>query len=329
MRGAFESPNIPKPPRAGWIAVAVLGLALVGCKTGAVGGKPSWWAFGGGAPSEKLAAAPAFGPPEKPSASAKPYPTTSTPNAYALAGSGSASVGTLAAERGSQPIPAAVTYGSKPSTAAAPAVAAVAEPARREPPLSSIAPQVGPYPSLPGGAAEPPRPETTGARYPFAAAGDPARPTAEDPLRSLSAQPSSAPVARMADARATTSWPPSSAVPPNVPQAAAGPDPVSNAGSRYSASTGSRFSGGPPELPAPGTAEPAPAAMGLQPVSSPAAPTSTLPSGAPPTRRPDPGYRPARTSSYQPNSAILAGEAPTVDAAVRPASFEGPASPNP
>lgn len=329
MRGAFESSNISEPRGAGWIAVAVLGLGLVGCKTGAVGGKPSWWAFGGGAPTEKLATAPAFGPPEKPSASAKPYPTTSTPNAYSLAGSGSASGGVPAAEPRSQTIPAAVTYGSTPSTAAAPVMATAAEPARREPPLSSIAPQVGPYSSLPGGAADPPRPETTGAGYPFAAAATPARPPVEDPLRSIPAQPSAAPVARVADARASTSLPPSSIAPPTVPQAGTSPDPASNAGSRYSTTTGSRFSGGPSDPPTPGTAEPAPAAMGLQPVSAPAAPASTLPSGAPPTRRPDPGYRPARTSSYQPNSAILAGEAPTVDAAVRPASFEGGAFPNP
>jgi hypothetical protein len=40
----------------------------------------------------------------------------------------------------------------------------------------------------------------------------------------------------------------------------------------------------------------------------------------PPTRRPDPGYRPGGTSSYRPAKTLLAGE--EADEGVQPASFE-------
>jgi hypothetical protein len=49
--------------------------------------KPSWWSFGGSAAADpaELASAPAFeGDVKKPSDSAKPYPTTTTPNGYVL-----------------------------------------------------------------------------------------------------------------------------------------------------------------------------------------------------------------------------------------------------
>ena len=64
----------------------VLTLATAGCKSGSSMGN-SWWAFGMGGPDPAtLADAPPFeGDITKPSATATPYPTTATPESYALA----------------------------------------------------------------------------------------------------------------------------------------------------------------------------------------------------------------------------------------------------
>ena len=70
------------------MAVACGVIASTGCRSGATAmSTPSWWSLGGSKTSdaEKLAAAPPFeGSIKKPSESAAPYPTTTTPNGYAV-----------------------------------------------------------------------------------------------------------------------------------------------------------------------------------------------------------------------------------------------------
>jgi hypothetical protein len=81
----------------GQLGVGLLfAIAIVssGCRSGtSTFSSPSWWAFGNSAGSdpEKLAAAPPFdgktadGKITKPSQTATPYPTTTTPNSYSVA----------------------------------------------------------------------------------------------------------------------------------------------------------------------------------------------------------------------------------------------------
>ena len=346
-------------------SVAVIAWAgtagLVGCKSGSWSGKSAWPFSGSSADNGKLAAAPAFeGAPTKPSATAKPYPTTTTPQGYVITDKNAAAPALPAAE------PSAVTYGTTPPPAAAPAAATVASAATTpEAPrssggsLSGIVPQVGPYQSSPVQASPVAGPDPAA----FAAM-PPAAPTSP-PAAGLPSGPglSPAPAARVADARSDASWGGSMASAPGSE-------------SRYGGVTGSRFSssGAPPTaafdpgaappaappLAAPVTqavstglsaAPPTPApAQAVQPASSTAWPgvgpatmptESPLPAAAPaapatPTRRPDPGYRPGGTSSYQPNRALIAAGGPLnargiagtmKDEAVRPASFEADAAP--
>ncbi|HBB74621.1 MAG TPA: hypothetical protein DC048_09250, partial [Planctomycetaceae bacterium] len=65
---------------------ALVVICLAGCRSGSSMTAPSWSMFGGSTKnSEKLASAPPFeGDVAKPSATAKPYPTTSTPEGYVL-----------------------------------------------------------------------------------------------------------------------------------------------------------------------------------------------------------------------------------------------------
>lgn len=326
----------------GAVMLAVAVAATSGCKSGSWGAKPSWWTLGGTGTTDpaKLAAAPSFsGDVTKPSATAKPYPTTSTPEGYVLANAGTAA--TAAAPAAAAP-PAAITYGSTPppapaaaaTIASAPAVspATAAQPGLTPPssPLSSIAPQVGPYAAPPtAGPPEsslPAAPAAGLAAVPAAAAGS-----------AFSAPPAGFdPAARVADSRGGSSWP-SSAPPATDPNA-----------SRYGAATGSRFSGAgnaadatpsqpawtPSAIDAPPAAAPAtpdsatPAAF-VPPAGAPAAqPAITPPAVAPPTapaRRPDPGYRPGGTSSYRSSRDMLGGEG-----SIQPVSFESsppPATP--
>jgi hypothetical protein len=315
-----------------------------GCKSGTWGAKPSWWTFGGtGQDPSKLASAPAYeGGIPKPSASAKPYPTTTTPDGYVL--SEQQRAGQSAASGAPSPAiePTTVTYGTKP--AAEPAPSTVAAPAQTAAPgLSAVTPQVGPYGSLPG---EPQQPSM--AAIPQQAippqATQPASITPNNQLPPAAGQgfasaPAAGPTARVADARAADGWP---ATPPPTD-------------SRYGAASGSRFSGA---APAPPPADfPAAPPIATQPITVPAAqvpitvPTQQAPFAAPPSqapaampapldsapvappasqplpagagsRRPDPGYRPGGTSSYRPSRAIFAGDAPPADSAVQPASFQ-------
>jgi hypothetical protein len=333
-----------------WFAIltALAGTAA-GCKSGTSWtAKPSWWTFGGGTPdAAKLADAPPAGDVSKPSATAKPYPTTSTPEGYVLSDKQRVEQASAAAVPQSPPPAAtAVTYGSTPpppptaSTPAVPQGPAAGLPAGGG--LSSITPQVGPYgspsagssaidslPATASAAAAPPvapMQQPAASAYPAAAAIPAAAVPAEQRFGS--------PAERVADARSAPSWQPPAET---APQAS---------GSRYDTATGSRFSGGgfsaPPPTPA---ADPfagqAPAAM-LPPAASslpaaagatlsppavpppPAMPATLPPAAAPsvPTRRPDPGYRPGGTSSYRPSRTILAGGTDAVDSAVQPASYQ-------
>lgn len=328
---------------AGSAAALVIGGLLVagvtGCKTGTAGMKPSWWTFGGGPKEEasKLAAAPSFnGGTEKPSASAKPYPTTTTPNGYVLNGGSPAAGAVATTEPAAATAP--VTYGVTPPPAKADPVAIATAPAAATSAptagsLSAISPQVGPYAALPS---EPP-----------------AAPNDLPPLQAITAAPAAAGAAgygtlpppdmqRVADARGSAGWP------------AQQPAAVS-AGSRYESAPGSRFGGGgsaiDQALPSPAAAAfPAaamPAALEPLPAAPPSAaaplavPPSTpapgfppppaagvppaVPASVPPPRRPDPVYRPGGTSSYRPNRAILAADLPEAQAAdVRTVGFDAP-----
>lgn len=320
------------PRRACCAAVVLAAGFACGCKTGTWGAKPSWWTFGGGQDPAKLASAPAYeGGIPKPSATAKPYPTTTTPDGYVL-GEQQRSRQTAAGTVPPTLDPTAITYGAKPATpAAAPAVAG-ASPQPAQPPASAA--QVGRYESMPGESPQPPLaalPQPASQPAAFAPNSQPMPPAGGQGFASA---PATSPAARVADARATDNWPATSAP----------------ADSRYGAASGSRFSGAslappPADIPAAQTIAPPPR-MSTQPPaappaqtpaavpapldSTPVAPPSSEPlPAAPGSRRPDPGYRPGGTSSYRPSRAILAGEAAAGDAGVQPASFQTGLNPGP
>lgn len=310
-----------------------LGVGLVvasafiatGCRSGtSTFSSPSWWAFGNSAGNdpEKLAAAPPFdgksadGTIAKPSQTATPYPTTTTPNGYSVADATRGPVNDPAAVA-TQPVEqAAVTYGSTPPPPPAAATQAPATVATTPP----GGPQVGPYASLPG-------------QIPTAGNAQPLTPpplASVAPSAAPSAAPSTAPTAAPSGFPATAGYEPAA----RMAEASAPPAAESASMSRYSSSTSSRFGGG---------IEPAPAAAFVpQPVSPPPpltpppasmppspstlAPPSAQPSAAP-ARRPDPGYRPGGTTSYRPARAILADEQPAAPSAVRTAAYEVPAAP--
>lgn len=236
-----------------------------------------------------------------------------------------------------------VVYGSTPPASPAPETRSALADARYAslPPgqaggSGSFAAQVGPYPSTTAVAP----PAAGGDR--FAAAVDAlpgqtspgqntlpdARPgaipgPADDPAARLGAAPRSA-GGDVSSGPAAAGWsgPTAAAASP-----ASFPDPAQD--SRYAAG-GSRFSGfgggaAPPpadrpqdgfpqqSLPPMGTdgtpAMPsAPAALGAPGMAAPAmTPPASQPFGSPPSRRPDPGYRPGGTSSYQPRPGGAAG----------------------
>lgn len=323
----------------GFAAAILFAIVATGCKSGTWGAKPSWWSFGGSTPATSLAAAPEFNKDvTKPSEAAKPYPTTETPEAYALAGGGNQAAASPTAPGGPTMESMSVTYGSTPPPAEAQPGALAQTPAEAAGPATTqpdaIGPQVGPYASLQPAA--PSAPVDPAAAVTAGLAAAPAFGEASPP----------AAASRVADARSSESW---TASPP-----AAGTDP------RYGATNGSRFSSDfqpaaieppPAAVPyappaaaipappaataipptaAPPAAPPAtpidPAATPIDPAgataSPPGAPAAALPgSVAPPRRRPDPGYRPGGTSSYRPSRSILA-EDETATGGVMPVSFE-------
>jgi len=331
-------------PGRGHAALVVLASLACGCKTGSWGAKPSWWSFGGTAPAgSALTAAPTFDQdPVKPSEAAKPYPTTTTPESYALDGSTKTAAGVPAASATVEP--AAVTYGTTvaarteppaatyPTTEPPAATYPTTEPAAAN---AAVATQVGPYASLQQPASSPPAASDPAAA---AMAGFGAAPgfETERPPAAQAGVPGMPPAGtRVADARGGAGWPAAS------PAAIAAPPDADSFGSQDSRyeNAGSRFSGGGSFQPA---AEPAfqpvaaPTAAdptldqfpATQPSSPPASPATSLPGALPPpTRRPDPGYRPGGTASYRPNRAILA-EDDAVGGSVQPVAYELPASPN-
>ena len=323
-----------------------------GCKSGASMGT-SWGSLGMGGPdAATLAEAPAFeGDTTKPSATAQPYPTTSTPDSYALQPSDKAIPGDQAipamVAAAAPPPQSPVTYGSTPPTdqPTTPASSAVAS--------ASPQPQVGPYQAVPAAApvavdalASAPQASGTTSRFSSAAGSTSPPPIADSAAsgrfstlgdqRVAGLQPS----ASMAGSRFSSPPAVGSPVSPAFSQTASGEP-----------SSGSRFS----EMPrssagAPAVSFPETRPNGQQSVSSMSSPEEsplTAPQGhpsleapmhsppVPPTsRRPDPGYRPGGTSSYQPAGPIIVqspeseyhldsvGGQPTPDQDITPASFE-------
>lgn len=339
------------------MAVAFAAIVSTGCRSGATAmSAPSWWSFGGAKPAdaEKLATAPPFeGSIKKPSESAAPYPTTTTPNGYAVADTAAGQPNQSVAPPALPATePAAITYGSQPvpaaMAAAAAATAVTAPPPQRA--AQSIAPQVGPYAPLAGGppapsmAAVPATPSTAAASPPAATSGGFPATAGYEP----------APLGRAADPSGFAAPPVASPASQSL-ASPGGVDPLSQA-SRYASVPGSRFGGAsfgsspPPLEPAmsampsaaalpaaapPLSAAPPPAGVPASPFLSPpplpatpalpGAPPPPAAPATPPARRPDPGYRPAGTSSYRPTRAILVEAAPATPSAVRTASFETPA----
>jgi hypothetical protein len=314
---------------AGLVGLVVAAALATGCKSGSWGAKPSWWSSSGTPSASALTAAPSFDKDvAKPSETAKPYPTTSTPEGYALSDATKTDAGGSAASPPGLVEPTAVTYGSTPPPAAAQPVA-VAQPAAAAPPPAAVAgqsvgPQVGPYASIQPQSPTPPPPasiDPAGAATAGMAAapafGEASPPLAQmPPAQPLAAQP---PAARYADASGSQAW--AAAPPPATPPAAApGFD------GRYGDANASRF--GPPPA---GFAAPPAAAPPIAPIEPPPAVPAAAPAAAggdalpgaiaPPTRRPDPGYRPLGTSSYRPGKTILTGDEPATPGVV-PASFE-------
>jgi hypothetical protein len=137
---------------------ALLAVGAAGCKSGTSMGN-SWWSFGMGGPdAATLAEAPPFeGDLTKPSATATPYPTTSTPESYAIAGGETPAAGQQPATAGAlaQTTQPPVTYGTTPSPATSPSQPAMTPPGAganaiaANSPEASVGPQVGPYQTIP------------------------------------------------------------------------------------------------------------------------------------------------------------------------------------
>ncbi len=325
-----------------------------GCKSGASMGT-SWGSLGMGGPDPAtLAEAPEFdGDTTKPSATAQPYPTTSTPDSYALQPSDQALPGDQALPAMVAATPPAtqapVTYGSTPSTAqpTTPDSSAVAS--------TSPQPQVGPYQSVPAAvssapdalASAPQGPDTTNR---FSNSSAPTG-TAPPPMASTAA---SGRFSSLGDQRVAGLQPSASMGGSRFSSPPAVNAPVSPAFSQTAPnvpSTGSRFSAMsdfPAEAPPASFPEVRPNAQQSVSVTTPSEESpSTVPQvhqsleapmdspPVPPTsRRPDPGYRPGGTSSYQPASPIIVqspdskhdldgvGGQPNSVQDITPASFE-------
>ena len=162
---AHASEGEPRTSRAlsGFAVAALLLAGTVGCKSGSSMGN-SWWSFGMGGPdAATLAEAPPFeGDLTKPSATATPYPTTSTPERYALAegepSDAAQPAGGMAAASAATQTP--VTYGTTPPPASqAPAQQPPASAAGRAAEIAAMtsdtgpAAQVGPYQTIPSAGA--------------------------------------------------------------------------------------------------------------------------------------------------------------------------------
>jgi len=322
------------------MALLLLGTAS-GCRSGAGAMSGNrWWSFGGTKGLSTFASKDGQPDPVKPSAVTAPYPTTGTPASYELAETAPASPATSQA----------VTYGATPP-AAAPAAAfadATPAPAAAAPPAAGNATQVGPYAMLPAAAPVSPAPAAASNAFPETAGYEPARPAPpamDTASRWTSPAPPAASPAPVSPA-ATETLPGgfAGAVATAAPEGAvagavaAGTTADAPPGSRYAATTGSRFGGSPGASPAPEAFTPAPSSVpAIVPAAAPAVPEpavapAAVPTGPPPglpasgtdplrgIRRPDPGYRPGGTSSYQPGRANFADAAAPAD--VRSAAYE-------
>lgn len=312
---------------------ALLLTAFVGCRTGGSGASSSWSMFGGAAKSgDALAAAPAFdGDVQKPSETAKPYPTTSTPEGYVIAKTPAAAQGDAAAPPAEV---GPVVYGSAPPPAlaatrpdATPDTVTAAAPGAVDTPISSISPQVGPYAASTPAVADvaPTTPAASTATAAMAPAGATAAPAAGSMFSRMPAgdpgiAADATPPERMADARAVPAW--STERVPSPPA-----DARYDTSARYG-DPGSRF-GTPATEAAAGGFGAAPAAAAwppstpAAPASSPAmaTPASTVPPAAAPTAS---AIGPPSASAIDPMPAFPA--APAADfspAAAAPATPTG------
>ncbi len=299
------------------LMIPVLLVAVAGgCKSSSWSARPTW--LGGSPTASALTSAPSFDKGiAKPSETAKPYPTTGTPEGYAL------SETTRADAARSTSTPPAVTYGSTPAVAST----AVAASPQTTPGVST---QVGPYaPIQQSPSVQPMAHSDPAAAATAGLAAAPGFGGAATPPGSMTPPAGE----RFADARGGA-W----GSPPAAAPAATALPATPSADSRYGTATTSRFGGGaiPPSAnpqpqwsPAPAAPlSPPPMALPVAPVTPPPPPADGSLPGAipPPTRRPDPGYRPGGTSSYRPTRALLAGDDEV--SPVRPASFNAvPAEP--
>lgn len=323
---------------------AVAMLVVSGCKTGGTNSALAWWpgTSKGSADNEKLASAPSFdGKVEKPSETQSPYPTTTTPQSYAIDGQKPPSLasagpppGAVAPPSGNSP----VTYGATPPTAASNPTAAATPPNP-----GTIAAQVGPYQGWPAGGGGPAAPSTPPTSTPapaaaalgFGSASSMTPDALEPPARYADARFGGATAAPAAAAPATT---PQQMPAPAMPSEPAAAVPTS----RYATSAASQFGTAPAEAPAaPAAFVPAAAPPSAPPQVAPAAeiaepsafapqsgvnrlraPSASAEPPSSPGRRPDPGYRPGGTSTYRPSQAIV--DEPADDRPVRQASFDSP-----
>jgi len=328
----------------GLAAVAMLGVS--GCKTGGTNSSLAWWpgASKGSADNEKLASAPSFnGKVEKPSETQSPYPTTTTPQSYAIDGQKPPSLASAAPPPGSPPTAAGnspVTYGATPPVAAS-------TPANP----GTVAAQVGPYQGWPAGGNAPAGAAPSPTSSPTSPPASPAGSSAALGFGSASSMTPDAlePPARYADARFSEPSAPasnfSSAPPAATPEAISAQQVAAGPTSRYATSGASHFGGEPLAAPAaPAAFVPPAAPLAVPPPAVPPAaasdvgdssafapqsgvnrlraPSASATPSTAPGRRPDPGYRPGGTSTYRPSQAIV-GE-PADAGPVRQASFDSP-----
>ncbi|MDA9718670.1 hypothetical protein N9U65_04275 [Planctomycetaceae bacterium] len=318
----------------------------------------SWGSFGMGGPDPAtLAEAPAFeGDTTKPSANAQPYPTTSTPDSYVLQandqslpdGAGDQSAPDMVATT-TPPSQPPVTYGSTPPTdqPTTPSPSAVA--------TVSPQPQVGPYQTVPTANSDAP---DTLASVPVASApaafGTTSRFSTNSSLSATPPPPvASGRFSGLEDQRVAGLQPSSTMAGSRFSSPPAVASPVAPAFSQAEPSTtsaASRFS----QMPSsPGSPEASFRKTQLDTEQSTSATTSSqespitapqshpllenpmqVPPVPPTSRRPDPGYRPGGTSSYQPASPIIVhstdpeqqletiGERSDSGQDIAPASFE-------
>ena len=312
-------------------------IVLIACGTGCKSGTSmgtSWGSFGMGGPDPAtLAEAPAFeGDTTKPSANAQPYPTTSTPDSYVLqatdqslpnAAGDQSAPGMVAAT--TPPPQSPVTYGSTPPTnqPTTPSPSAVA----------TVSPQaqVGPYQTVPTANSDAPDTLASASVASAPAASAPAAfgTTSRFSTSSTSAGTPPPPVASgrfsgLEDQRVAGLQPSSTMAGSRFSSPPAVASPVAPAFSQAEPSTTSatsRFS----QMPSsPGSPEASFRKTQLDTQQSASATTSSqessltapqshplledpmqVPPVPPTSRRPDPGYRPGGTSSYQPASPII------------------------